>query len=449
MKRRDFLTLGGTAAAAIAAAALTRGLSTKHATRDVGMKYYLGPWRWTGRTNTFAAFLPPEGTVGSIDFRSIPNHAGGADQQGGLFASTKDLGDDYTLLGSGDLRDIKPDGAALSAWEHATGFKPTSATIADWIAETLQNGDPLGLDRCKPIQPTMDNKLELWLPGHGLVKSEAFKWDVHPLTNKLQALLRADFERIFQEFQAAAQAKTGAEKTKLEQFPQRVLDFTQKKLGVIDWRELVPASLQNEISGPLPHETTVTDDFNRADNTTVGNDSLGNAWVEVSGGNWKIASNALTFDTGGGDPLIRNGTSLSSADHYTQADITTLVTSNDQVVWGRATSDFANGYGADVHAANGAITIFKVVAGSGTVLATVGKTIGAATWTTKLTCNGSAMTLLVGATTLGPTTDTSVTGNLRTGLSANGSVSAIYDNYVAADLGGAPAARTSDFFRML
>jgi hypothetical protein len=58
--------------------------------------------------------------------------------------------------------------------------------------------------------------------------------------------------------------------------------------------------------------TTFTDDFNRADST-----SLGANWVEVSG-DWSIISNQLSSGSAGGTIILRAATAMASNDHSAQ-----------------------------------------------------------------------------------------------------------------------------------
>jgi len=65
----------------------------------------------------------------------------------------------------------------------------------------------------------------------------------------------------------------------------------------------------------------VTDDFNRADSTTIGNDSNANAWVERSGA-WEILSNAVgQTDTATNPGCLLCGTDTADNTHWVEAKL--------------------------------------------------------------------------------------------------------------------------------
>lgn len=391
---------------------------------------YLGPWRWQ-QDGFRMAFVPPVGANTLIDLRSLPDHEGGGDKQGGIFTSKEALGSDYYLLGDGDARDIKPDGKVLSAWDSIFGFIPAGNTLADLIVDHLCNGDPLGLDRCKPIAPTMNGDVELFVGGKA-IRRDVFKWG-DAYTNRLQSLLRADYDVML------AGSKN---QNDLDQI-RKCLDFSMQKYRVQDWRELVSPTVQAEIPGPLPHETTVTDDFNRADSSTIGNDSAGNAWSETNG-DWNITSNQLTNTSIADDIDLRNGTNLSSADHSATADCVFASNTANTGTLSRFNAAARTYYRGEGDANSDTRIIFKVVAGSFTSLSSTGQTIGASTLSVMMRSNGSTQDVTVGASN-SSITDTAITANVRTGIGGWGGFSvsvAKWDNFSAADLAASSAVKT-------
>src|SRR5690606_29410538 len=116
-------------------------------------RYYLGPPIWVEATEDDGAhYRAPEGVVGWIDLRTIPDQSQpAAPQQCGFFASTAPLGDDYDLLGTGDLRDLTVTSGMLDTWEGVTGYRPSGVRLVDLLHDHLTMGaDPDGLDQARP-----------------------------------------------------------------------------------------------------------------------------------------------------------------------------------------------------------------------------------------------------------------------------------------------------------
>lgn len=184
---------------------------------------------------------------------------------------------------------------------------------------------------------------------------------------------------------------------------------------------------------------SVTDNFNRADSDTIGNDSNGNAWVEVRG-DWDIISQAVGINTSLGEVgLLRNGSDLSTDDHYAQASITFSDTSSDYAGIGvRVTTDGqVTGYMSMVHNGTDDRGIWRIVNGSFTLLANDTLTTGAETLTGYLEINGSSLKSTFKGVDL-TATDSSIVGNLRTGLFSwhEPASDRSWDDFEAADLGG-------------
>src|SRR5690606_11362738 len=134
--------------------------------------------------------------------------------------------------------------------------------------------------------------LDLHFGGHSLVKRERFRFGVHPHTAKIEALLQRDFRRLFD-----ATERSGLRD---RAHHRRVLDYWIDKYRLDkqdreSWGRLIPSDLRQHVEGPIKHETTVSDDFNRA------NQQLGASenWTEVNG-DWEIRSNAVQIRTEGG-----------------------------------------------------------------------------------------------------------------------------------------------------
>jgi hypothetical protein len=71
----------------------------------------------------------------------------------------------------------------------------------------------------------------------------------------------------------------------------------------------------------VPPPVAVDDDFNRADSSTIGNDSDGNAWVEVSGA-WEILNQVVRqTDTSTNPGELRCGTAMNTGNHWIEATL--------------------------------------------------------------------------------------------------------------------------------
>lgn len=413
--------------------------------------YYLGPWRWVTEEGG-EGFAPPEGVVGLVDLASLPQQSvGGSDRPLGFFATADaiSLPSEYTLLGTGDLRELPSSGKMADACESLAGYRPQGDTLLAFLWDLLTAGtDPLGDDRCKPLIPTHRSVLELHLGGHSLVQAETFRWGVHPHTNRVQAVLQADFARLHKEFHDAADAIRGRNPDRAKRYedqPLKVLDALCEKYRLDKrdpdlWRQLIPANLREHVEGPKPHETVIADTFNRADGA-LGSSSEGWSWGTVGGTTaLQIVSNqASTPTTANGTGERRADFDLSSDDHFSQAVL----------VAGGGTNDFAGVicrvfhtsgtrtyYVAEKNGTN-VFNLRKRVSGTSTLLRADTPTQGVPV-TMRVDADGSSVSHYVGGTLLGASTDTAITGFLRCGIQPGFNTSGVqtFDNFEAGDLAG-------------
>lgn len=399
--------------------------------------YYIGPWVWNSEE---AVWQAPKGTAGLIDLRptaareATVSHANNI----GFFATTELLGLEYSLIGTGDLRNLTASSLGKTAWGTKTGYAPKGLTLLDLLWDQLTDGsDPEGKVAVKPLMPTREGNLELHLGGHSLVRSERFKWGEHPHTAKVQALLQNDYRMLHE---------TARKENK--NFDRKVLDFWSKQYGV-SWREFVPPELRGNHPGPLPHETTITESFNTTDGDTLGPDLT---WTEVLG-DWDIVSNAariidsVTTSHYG----ARAESDLSSADHYAQADLLTAPAGATR--YGGVMTRFAaaanTGYMYRLMTAGTETRLTSVSAGSPTDLATGGTVTVALPDTMKCEINGSTLKGYWNGSEILSVTDSGITGNTRTGIrgQSGSGVKVDIDVFEAADL-GAPATTVKDLIMM-
>lgn len=389
-------------------------------------RYYIGPWQWTGDSWT-----PPVGSLGAIDLRSVTDQGIQtlSDRPFGFFVLLDSLNSDYTLIGEGDLRELQISNATKNTWNSLMGYRPDGNTLLDLLVDQLTNGsDPDGAAGPCPLLPTVYGDLELHLGGHSKVWSHAFHWG-DPFTQNIQKTLH----RAYNE----------AEHISLDH-ARRVLDYwcDKYKLDKRDgWKELVPPEKRKNHPGVLPHQTTITDNFNRADGA-IGSSSEGWSWTAVTGA-WNIVSNEV--EGTGANRTARAETDLSSSDHYSQVDIAST-TANARGGGAACRFDSAANtcYIARVETATGAANdvyrIAKIVAAVLTELGTGVTSEYSAPDTVRIDANGSAISFDLNGVLQESITDTAISSGTRCGMFADsGATTTKLDNFSAADLTVTPA----------
>lgn len=408
------------------------------------MLYYLGPWQWNPARGGF--FTSPAGALGAIDLATLPQQAvGGAARSVGLFwTSGQPLDSSYARLGNGDCRELAATSAMQSAFKSLVGYKPQGDKLVNLVMDCLQGGsDPDGNTGPMPIVPTADGWMDLWMPGHSRVLGERFEWGRQGSrgsdhTLKLKQVLRAQFAQLFADAQAG--------KLKDNQQHRRVLDAWCDKYqlqGPDDWKELVPANLQKEVPGRLKHATTISDNFNQADSTTLGPQL---SWTELQG-DWKTTSNRAGLDSAGADSQqnrARADSDLSSSDH--EASVANYYTGvNINSYHGPALRMPSDGtvsfYSTLTAGVDANIYLTKLVNGTQTNLSSTAVSIADGK-IAKVQANGSTIKSFYDGVEKLSLTDTSIAGGVRCGLnefSASVGVPPM-DDFLAADLsaGGGP-----------
>lgn len=179
--------------------------------------------------------------------------------------------------------------------------------------------------------------------------------------------------------------------------------------------------------------TTISDNFTRADsNTSLGSSSEGWSWSVTGTGVWGITSNQAYNVSSTGNTGARADIDLASANHYAQIKINTV--DNNPGPCTRYSANANTFYAFIWRPSSTQWQLFKNVAGSFTQLGTGGSSFGSGL--AKLISNGSSHTGYVdGVLNMASVTDTSITGNLRTGMMGNrGAGGNIYDNFIAGDV---------------
>lgn len=413
--------------------------------------YYLGPWLWvSGSEDLGDHWSAPAGTVGLVDLRGLPDCAlaGTAGSKPfGFFAVTGTLGAEFDLLGTGDLREISATTAMRDTWAALLGHTPAGDKLLDLLWDQLTAAsDPTFNNPTPPLMPTISGSLNLLLGGHSLIKSERFVYGTHPHTGKVTDVLRRNFRTAFDDGRGSDHAR-------------RVLDFNLEKYRISkgDWQQLVPPDLRRHIPGPLPHNTTISDDFTRADGDTIGNQL---SWTETVG-DIDTVSNEVYSVEGGDGAFARAESDLSGDDHYSQFDMTSEGSGSANTRWSWAGATARHSTSADTayigvlresQSGSYASAIFKRVTGTNTSLASTDGPAGLSfPETIKLECNGSAIELFRNGGSVNSVTDSAISGNTRCGINlrkhASPAVGPKGDDFEAADLAVGGAVPTKSILR--
>ena len=383
------------------------------------------------------AYTPPSGTVGLIDLRAALGGFG--------FFTTPDgviLGGDYTAFGKGHLSELSESKVMWSSMLNIPSLEGT--TLLDWLWNTLTiHADPTRTTHPASLMPTSRNVLNLHLGGHSLVRSKPF----NPSMPEAAPVIERKQEQYRQYRQLALDGKLNAD----PEFHRRILDSWGEKYKLKNPEDIfIPSDLPKETR--LPHQTSVSDDFNRSNENleASANWSLLDPGVDTA--SLVVNSNRCREDTlTAASSWGQHQTALSSDDHYGEIDIEVLTAPSATRNFGAGATRVSDNGSGDVNCytyeatidsgstINGRISKFT---GAGdpafTTLVDEAETISLSD-TIRCEADGSDVTGKInGSTTAGPTTDTDLSGDLNVGLGsrvASGSVGDIeLDNFAGADL---------------
>ncbi len=334
-----------------------------------------------------------------------------------------------------------PRGFAFAAFARAptlrageTDLGVLDRTKTDELLRRLgQDSDPKGLTAPKPLMPKRDLMMELWLNG-GLIWDYKLKPKLSPQWPPVLAGLHEQY-RIHR----ARSQPTGSD------YYRRVLMAWCEKYGIdtrTGYRLLIPPGFQDET--PLPHGTSISDDFPYADGALASNPD----WTGVGNRTNEVVSNQVQVTSIGGiGAQTQHQTALASDDHFSQIDAITLNTPSGQRnrVDG-AVRMFKDGSGLDdyvggisVHSTLGDRKILqKFVNDIPTNLEDADESYTAPD-TVKTQADGSTIKVFLNESEVISVTDTAVAGNNNAGIivfRGSGSVQgdAIADNFSAGDL---------------
>lgn len=193
---------------------------------------------------------------------------------------------------------------------------------------------------------------------------------------------------------------------------------------------------------PAPVGATITDDFNRADQSGLGSSSGGWSWSasEVwAGTTWTISTNRALPSSGGLETAYRAEIDLDSANQFAQVEVVAIVGSTQgrvgPVVRFEAPGGDNDAYFAWWRSSGDGQHLRKRLGSTLTDLATATVTFPSLPFTERLEVDGSNLSFLVDSVEQLSATDTDITGNLRVGIM--GAREYAGDNFEAGDLGAA------------
>jgi hypothetical protein len=395
------------------------------------MYWHVGPWQWN-TVGRMQCWTPPDNCIGAIDLRSIPQQSVAESQGGsGVFLCSERLSSEYELLGAGDWREVKTSQRLKERIpRRARTRQPKGDDLLSHILDAVCDGsDPTGDDFAKPLMPDGGMRIVLNV-GPFRYEWKTAPWNYH--WDKIQDVERASIQSAFDE------ATSG--KMRDREHHRRILDAMCEKYnleGADDWKAFIPAKLRKQITGRLKHETTLSDNFNRADADSLGTSSEGWSWSELQGDIDIVSNKAQSTASNGTDQTAIAASDLSSTDHYVQANIDITGGDVNPGLVARKDSSATLTYYllTSLYAADSA-RIFKRVNGTFSQLTASAKTFTAGVgYLLKGQCNGSALELFVDGASSASVTDTAITTGTRCGIRSDAVATfATWDNWTASDL---------------
>jgi len=269
-------------------------------------RIWIGPWEWRASPEGDGSWSAPDGCVGALDLRSIPQCAQRSIPAGSALFVLPDgalLDADYDNLGT--QWDASIASGLRNRVASRLGFPRASAaaTLDQLIWEALTHqSDPTGDARCLPLIPTTRRRFEVSL-GSIVVASKPFRAsdaDSTPVQNFLR--------RVYEE--ARNDAIGGALPP---DHHRKILGYYVAKYG-LNYRWFQGATVPDET--PLPPATTITESW-PTDGTTLSS-GQDHAWTEVTN-DMGVASGLLRNESAGVTlASIRCDSVLSGADAYAQ-----------------------------------------------------------------------------------------------------------------------------------
>ncbi len=244
----------------------------------------------------------PQGARHALDLRPL---SGQRHHGRGLFAFERDPGKRLGIsLIADDPQGIVPQ-TRRQALEAELGTSLSATRLDEILFELFSaHAEAAGTTRWRPVMPKRDGTIGLAIGPLAIRKR--FEIDDPELSPKVIAVLRQNYK-----------AQRTADRARGSKQYLRSLDWQLAKYRTTDHR-LIQGDLPDE--EPLPHATTATDSFDRADSPSLGTSSEGGwSWTNTDGWGFGIVSNAAESGGHGSGDASRADKDLSGDDHYVQA----------------------------------------------------------------------------------------------------------------------------------
>ena len=402
---------------------LSSGLWTQTAwASDV---YYLGHWKLNPDTTQFGEpfWQAPQSRfqTGVIDLRGQNDRVLLALPATGwaLFSYSQQV-TDADLIFLTDTLTAPLSVTARQALQNAWNLPINGATLSEVLWNLLtQQGDPTGLVRWKPLMPRQDLQMRLVLGTRGVIREQRLIPGVSPEWMMVLAVLQQDYRRL-----SVDDPETMT----------RLLTVWAERYGLPS-ETFIPDDAPIRLQAQ-PHHTTITEDWNCTDSTTIDCDL---DWTEISG-DLEIRTErvGVVGESVGSFARARAESDLSSDDHYIQAQIYDSADADDEIrVLGRhaAAASAFYGYLRDGSGGGAGAQERQVFVQNPTFTLLVEENASSPTAgdLQRFEVNGSNLDAYDAGVLQLSTTDTSLTGNVRTGVACRENAEA--DNYEAGDLG--------------
>lgn len=384
-----------------------------------------------------------DGCVGLIDLRTIPemSQIGGIAQGFGLFMYDSLQPSLSNLLVDTDRRDTALSRSAHNVMEAAAkcragGLKSTTfAGILEEMFTSDDDGlgrslyDPSGDDRVKPIR--FDNRGRIIATFGGITFINKVRDDSTGVIDKTTIeVYRADYRR---------QRQAYLDRGELDVL-RKFTTATMQKLRIKDPAGVIPPEFSSD--GILPRASTISADFDETDDTNLS--AVG--WTEVAG-DWETQSNRCYLNTASvGRREARFDTALTTDDH--QSDIVVILIQNANFTLAGSTCRFSDDadpnedyYCCNIRV-NDDFELQKLVNGTSSDVATTVTQAFSTPDTIAVSANGVAVKgYYNGTVLLSSDLDTSITGNLKCGVTgfigtaSGGDVGdVLMDDFLASDV---------------
>lgn len=394
-------------------------------------RYLLTPWIW--QSGEEESWTQPPGVVAALDLRPKPARAAKGGTPQGFMLAVMDTGTSVPRgsveLGLNSLSSqltSKQDADLISALDLSAGDLGRENLARTLYGLFTDLAEPSGANRNRPLAASHRGFIQLWMNGTRLVR-ERFSETAHPW---MLDHVRADAQKL--------RAEGG-------DHYRRFLHVMRLKYGFTNER-ILPGEKE------LPFGTTFADDFTEASNTTLASHTptgtnAGTSWTQLDGTFQVLASAdavdpTANYTTFPGMYVMDDAFSVDDmdveVDEVTDPGTTTRF-GGPATMCAAASEDC---YYGRVRRSGSDADIEEINSGTNSDLTT-------GTWTVsypvnvRLRSDGNSHTLFIDdVSTTGPTSDTSHSGNVRSGICGHqtgGSPEWRVDNFQAVDIVGAAA----------